>query len=88
MPLQVGPFPEHPPQVLRSDVGRLGNWVMSNGRRGVPLWSYLEYFDALVNQPIANIEFWTNVWRRATLGKKLVHGLLDALPVEFVERHN
>ena len=79
MPLQVRAFPKYLPQILSSYVGRLGERVLTNDRRIVPLRANLEYFDALPIQAVANIEFWTYVRRRSALGQESRHGIFDAL---------
>lgn len=87
MPLQVRAFPKYLPQILSSYVGRLGERVLTNDRRIVPLRANLEYFDALPIQAVANIEFWTYVRRRSALGQESRHGIFDALNVKIVECH-
>ena len=87
MPLQVRAFPKHLPQILSSYVGRLGEWALTSDRRIVPLRANLEYLNALVSQPIANVEFRAYVRWRAALGHERYHGIFDTLPVEVVECH-
>ena len=88
MPLQVGPFPKYLPQILISNKSRLGERVLANDRWIVPLRTNLEYLDALPNQTIADVEFWTYVRWGTALGQECCHGIFDALTVEIVECHS
>lgn len=88
MPLQVSAFPKYFPQILSSYIGRLGERVLANDRRIVPLRANLEYFDALSIQPVANVEFWAYVRSGSALGQESRHGIFDAPNVKIVEWHS
>ncbi len=87
MPFEVRPHPEHFPYASRPYKGSSGYGVFHNLGRPFPRWANLEYFDALLVNPKADVELRPDMRRWASFLDVGSYDFLDPLCFNFVEGH-
>jgi hypothetical protein len=83
MPLEIGTLPIHAPLICAADVGCFGDWRLCDLGGIVPRRADLEDLDALIHDPVTDIELGADVRGRTCVLDVSPHSLVMAGCLEF-----